>query len=117
MSDTGSLSLHFEGEIVTDHLVSARTLGKTLVHTQNAIDRAYLDLKYGNLWKYARMKGEDYPRADFFVLYPEEGGFIQELASSAGKEISFVSRIHGPVQAQATSQAHDIKPFPVFLET
>jgi len=29
----------------------------------------------------------------------------------------FVSRIHGPVQAQATFQAHDIKPFPVFLET
>ena len=30
--------------------------------------------------------------------------------------LSFVSRIHGPVQAQATFQAHDIKPFSVFLE-
>ena len=28
----------------------------------------------------------------------------------------FVSRIHGSFQAQAIFQAHDIKPFPVFLE-
>ncbi|WP_027390727.1 hypothetical protein [Chrysiogenes arsenatis] len=91
MQNNGSLSLHFEGEIVVDHMVSARTLGKSLVHTQNAIDRAYLDLKYGNLWKYARMRGEDYPFADFVALYPEEGGFVQRLLSDAGKQI--VNRI------------------------
>ena len=87
MSDNGSLYLHFEGEIVVDHMVSARTLGKSLVHTQNAIDRAYLDLKYGNLWKYARMRGDDYPLADFIALYPEEGGFVQKLISDSGKSI------------------------------
>ena len=92
MQDNASLSLHFEGDIVVDHLVSARTLRKSLVHTQNAIDRAYLDLKYGNLWKYARMRGEDYPFADFFALYPEEGGFLQKLFSDAGKQI--VNRIN-----------------------
>ena len=30
---------------------------------------------------------------------------------------SFVSRIHGPVQAQVIFQVHDIKPIPVYLET
>lgn len=87
MTDKGSLSLHFEGNIVSNHFVSARTLGKSLIHTQNAIDRAYLDLKYGNLWKYARMKGKDYDEADFIALYPEEGGFVQELVSNVGKKI------------------------------
>jgi hypothetical protein len=87
MPGNGSLSLHFEGEILVDHMVSARTLGKSLTHTQNAIDRAFLDLKHGNLWKYARMSGDDYPSADFIALYPEEGGFIQKLLSNSGKSI------------------------------
>ena len=91
MEGNGRLSLHFEGDIVLNHMVTARTLGKSLVHTQNAIDRAYLDLKYGNLWKYARMRGDDYPSADFIVLYPEEGGFVQRLFSDTGKRI--VNRI------------------------
>jgi len=83
----GIISLHFDGDIVIDHQVTARTLGKLLTHTQNAIDRAYLDLKYGNLWKYARIHGEDYEEADFITLYPEKGGFIQKLQSDIGKKI------------------------------
>jgi len=83
----GSLSLHFDGDISVDHKVTARTLAKSLTHTQNAIDRAYLDLKHGNLWKYARMSGEDYATADFIALYPREGGFIQEVASDVGQAI------------------------------
>lgn len=85
--DNGQLSLHFKGEIVLEHQVSARTLGKSLMHAQNAIDRAFLDLKYGNLWKHARMRGDDYLSADFIALYPEEGGFVQKLLSESGKAI------------------------------
>lgn len=109
MEDNGSLSLHFEGEIVVDHMVSARTLGKSLVHTQNAIDRAYLDLKYGNLWKYARMRGDDYPFADFVALYPEEGGFVQKLLSDTGKQI--VNRISSaltPAMERVLAEGEDV---------
>ncbi len=95
------ISLHFDGEIVTDHSVSARTLGKALVHTQAAIDRAYIELKRGNLWKYARMKAEDYREADFIALYPQEGGFIQKLLSERGVQI--VDRI-----AEALTPAFEV---------
>lgn len=87
MRTEGVLSLHFEGDIVLDHKVSARTLGKSITHLQNAIDRAYIDIKYGALWKHARMKGEDYIAADFIALYPAEGGFIQQILSDSGKKI------------------------------
>jgi len=109
VEDKGSLSLHFEGDIVQDHLVSARTLGKSLVHTQNAIDRAYLDLKYGNLWKYARMRGEDYPVADFIALYPKEGGFVQQLLSATGRQI--VNRISSaltPAMEKVLAEGEDV---------
>lgn len=109
MRENGSLSLHFEGEIVVDHMVSARTLGKSLVHTQNAIDRAYLDLKYGNLWKYARIRGDDYPSADFVALYPEEGGFVQKLFSETGRQI--VNRISSalmPAMERVLAEGEDV---------
>ena len=109
MPDNGSLSLHFEGEIVVDHMVSARTLGKSLAHTQNAIDRAYLDLKYGNLWKYARMRGEDYPFADFVALYPEEGGFVQKLFSSTGKQIvNRISSALAPAMERVLAEGEEV---------
>jgi hypothetical protein len=109
MNDKGSLSLHFEGDIVSDHYVSARTLGKSLVHTQNAIDRAYLDLKYGNLWKYARMKGEDYQSSDFIALYPEEGGFIQELLSDMGKSITNrISSALSPAMEKVLAEGEEV---------
>jgi hypothetical protein len=87
MKDKGAVSLHFQGDIVNDHKLSARTLGKTLSHMQNAFDRAFLDLKHGNLWKWARMSSDDFPSADFLAFYPEQGGFIQKLVSDIGKQI------------------------------
>ena len=109
MNDNGSLSLHFEGDIVSNHLISARTLGKSLVHAQNSIDRAYLDLKYGNLWKYARMKGDDYQSADFIALYPEEGGFIQELVSDTGKLIiNRISSALSPAMDKVLAEGEEV---------
>jgi hypothetical protein len=110
MKKSGRISLHFEGDIVFDHKVTARTLGKSLVHTQNAIDRAYLDLKRGNLWKYARMHGDDYSDADFLTLYPEEGGFLQELFSEKGKDV--VDRLSSaitPAMNEVNQQGQEAK--------
>lgn len=83
-----SIQIHFDGSIVNDHRVSIRTLGKTLGHLQNAVDRAYLDLRYGNVMKYQRLKKEEYSDTDFIALNPEEGGFILEMISETGKKIS-----------------------------
>lgn len=94
----GNIALHFDGDIVTDHKVTARTLGKALLHTQNAIDRAYLDTKYGNLWKHARMKSEDYAEADFIALYPEEGSLLQGLVSLSFSGVVIADRIRTAVR-------------------
>lgn len=100
-----SLSLHFDGDIVSEHLISARTLGKALTHTQHAIDRAHLELKYGNLWKHARMSGEDYEAADFIALYPEEGGFVQKLLSEGGQAI--VDRVAAALRPAMERAMHE----------
>lgn len=83
-----SITIHFDGSIAYDHRVSVRTLGKTLNHIQNAVDRAYLDLKYGNVMKYQRLKKEEYFETDFIALDPEEGGFVLEMISQTGKKIA-----------------------------
>jgi hypothetical protein len=95
-AQSGSLSLRIDGDLVMDNLVTARTLAKALSHAQNAIDRAYLDIKHDGLWKYARMSGDDYSAADFVVLYPEPGSFIQKIASQHGRAI--LQRISGAVR-------------------
>jgi len=59
-----------------------RTLSKTLSCLQGAIDRAYLDNKHGNVWKYARMSSDDYPVTEFLVQPPEEGGYILKFVST-----------------------------------
>ena len=71
-----SLQIHFDGDIATNHQVSMRALGRTLFHLQNALDRAYIENKYGELWKHARMRVADYKETQFLVLPPQEGGYI-----------------------------------------
>jgi hypothetical protein len=73
------ISIHFDGPIAAKHAVQLRTFSKTLGHIQTAIDRAYLDIKYGNVWKYARLKDEDYQHTDFLMQQTREGGFIADL--------------------------------------
>jgi hypothetical protein len=103
------LTLHFDGDIVSNHFVSARTLGKSLVHTQKAVDRAFLDLKYGNLWKHATMKAEDYHAADFIALYPEEGGFVQKLFSDSGRAIvDRISSALGPAMDRVLQEGDEV---------
>lgn len=83
-----SITFHFDGPIVDNHRITARTLGKTLDHMQNAIDRSYLDVTHGNVLKYQRLKNYEYAATDFLVLPPRDGGFILEMVSSKGKQIA-----------------------------
>lgn len=69
-----TFSIHFDGPITVNHQLSLRVLAKTYENMQRAIDRAYLVEKYGEVWKHARLKAEDYAVIDFVAAYPREGG-------------------------------------------
>lgn len=90
------ISIHFDGPIADKHAVQLRTFSKTLGHIQTAIDRAYLDIKYGNVWKYARLKDEDYQHTDFLMQQTREGGFIADLLGD-NESADVVQRIHQAV--------------------
>lgn len=90
------ISIHFDGPIAQNHTVQLRTFSRTLDHIQTAIDRAFLDLKYGAIWKNARLKDEDYVPTDFLLQQTREGGFISDLVGSSEGE-PIIDRIHGAV--------------------
>lgn len=79
----GQILLHFDGDITKDHRVSLRTLGKGLSHLQAAINRAYLDTKYGEVWKGARMAHEDYEATELWSRAPQEGGYIIDFVNDS----------------------------------
>lgn len=87
------ISIHFDGPIAVDHSVQLRTLSKALDNIQNSIDRAYLDIKYGTIWKNAKLKEEDYLPTDFLMRQTREGGFITDLIGGEGSE-KIVQRIY-----------------------
>jgi hypothetical protein len=68
----------FDGPITQRNHVSLRTLGKTIGHLQSAIDRAYLDVKYDEVFKYQKLKESEYEDVEFIVMMPKEGSYIQE---------------------------------------
>jgi hypothetical protein len=100
------ISIHFDGPIAANHAVQLRTFSKTLGHVQTAIDRAYLDIKYGKIWKNAKLKDEDYPHTDFLLQQTREGGFIADLLGDKGSD-EVITRIHNAV-APAYEQAQKV---------
>ncbi|MBN3965836.1 hypothetical protein IMW75_11155 [Pseudomonas gregormendelii] len=87
------LHLHFEGQITRDHTVSLRTLGRSLHHLQGAVNRAHLDVKYGEVWKNARLKGQDYAETELWSRPPRDGGFIIEFVENSPRIKKTLSRI------------------------
>jgi len=77
------ISFHFDGTIIEDHKITARTLGKTLTHLQRAIDKAYIETLYGKVEKNSRLSGKDYANADFITGTPRDGGYILDLFSKS----------------------------------
>lgn len=100
-----SFSVHFDGPITVEHRVTIRTLANTYEHMQRAIDRAYLIEHYGNAWKHARLKANQYRETDFIALYPREGGIILDaIRDGAGLLIDRVANSIRPVFESATQQ-------------
>lgn len=100
------ISVHFDGPIAARHAVQLRTFSKTLGHIQTAIDRAHLDIKYGNVWKNARLKDEDYAETDFLLQQTRLGGFIADLLGDKDSG-DVIKRIHNAV-APAYEQARAV---------
>lgn len=86
--------IHFGGDIAENHQIPMRTLGKSVTHIQTAIDRAYLDLKYKDgVWKHARLAHDDYPKTEFIVQAPKEGGYILDFFSKLAESKKYVDRV------------------------
>jgi hypothetical protein len=100
-----SITIHFDGPITVDHSISIRTLGKTLDHLQNAIDRSYLDIKYGNVFKHQRLKKVEYADVDFLARPPRDGGFILDMVSETGREI--IDRLNSAIEGAYDADVED----------
>ncbi|MCI8208162.1 hypothetical protein AUC61_01320 [Pseudomonas sp. S25] len=87
------LHLHFDGHITQNHTVSLRTLGRSLHHLQGAVNRAHLDVKYGEVWKNARLRAEDYAETELWSRPPQEGGFIIEFVENSPRIKKTLARI------------------------
>jgi len=104
------VQIHFEGDITENHQLPVRTLGKCLVHIQNAFDRAHLDLKYENgVYKYARMTTEDYIANELWVDAPQEGGYIANLFSRKKETKDTSDRVSNAIN-QVIDESVDITP-------
>lgn len=95
------LHLHFDGDITKNHTVSLRTLGRSLYHLQGAVNRAHLDVKYGEVWKNARLSSEDYIETELWSRPPREGGFIIEFVENSPRIKDTLRRIVSAVTPAA----------------
>lgn len=77
------LLLHFDGDITKNHTISLRSLGNSLVHLQAAVNRAHLDTRYGEVWKGARLRHEDYEETELWTRPPQEGGYIIDFVNDS----------------------------------
>ncbi|MBO1271760.1 hypothetical protein J3L11_08920 [Shewanella sp. 4t3-1-2LB] len=101
------VQIHFDGDIAVNHQVSMRTLGKTLTHLQNSMDRAYLEQHYGQLWKFAKMRQEFYQEVELLVQEPKEGGYVLDFLSSNPVTKAVINRVSSAVNGavEASKQA------------
>lgn len=102
------LHLHFEGDITRNHAVSLRTLGQSLHHLQGAVNRAHLDVRYGEVWKNARLDAEDYAQTELWSSPPRDGGYIIEFFDRSPRLKQTLTRIVSavtPAVEKSRSQA------------
>jgi len=116
----GLIQIHFDGDIAQNHQVSMRTLGKTLTHLQNSIDRAYLEIHYGKLWKFAKMKQEFYSEVELLVQEPKEGGYVLDFLTDNPVTKNVINRvssaINGAVDASKEAGLNKVNTIEASLE-
>lgn len=100
------ISLTFDGGIAPESQIALRNLGRSLTHLQSAIDRAYLDVKRGDVWKHTRLSNEDYPNTVFMVGNPREGSYIVDFLSNTawgGRIVDRISTALSPIHEMITA--------------
>lgn len=93
------VQIHFDGPIAHNHQVSMRTLGKTLVHLQNAFDRACLEHHNGVLWKHAKIPNKYYKDVELLVQEPREGGYVLDFLTSNATTKKIIDRVASAIKA------------------
>lgn len=85
---TSKIVIRFDGSLCIDeHKVSLRTLSRALQGVQGAVDRAYIDQRFGNVHKHARLPYDAYDDTEFVVGDPVEGSFVIDFTSALGREV------------------------------
>ncbi|MGO4764574.1 hypothetical protein AB4120_18730 [Cupriavidus sp. 2KB_3] len=88
------IEIKFDGGIADKHQVSVRDLGRSLVHLQSAMDRAYLDVKHGKVWKHARLSGvKAFQETALIVGEPEKGSYLLKMFQSPDGKKGTIKRI------------------------
>jgi hypothetical protein len=84
-----SIQLTLDGGLLHGgpHHVTVRTLGRSMTSIQAAVDRAYLDIQFGQVFKHARLPVRNYNAADFVVGDIYEGSFVIDFLSDTGGPI------------------------------
>ncbi|MBR8335547.1 hypothetical protein KDW69_28260 [Burkholderia ambifaria] len=85
---SASIQLKLDGGLLHGpHSVTVRTLGRSMTSMQAAVDRAFLDIQFGQVFKHARLPIKYYADADFVVGEMSEGSFVIDFLSERGGPI------------------------------
>ncbi|RAS22851.1 hypothetical protein BX591_12256 [Paraburkholderia bryophila] len=109
-----SIQLTLDGGLLQGpHNVTVRTLSRSMTSIQAAVDRAFLDIRFGQVFKHARLRVVDYADADFLVGEMYEGSFVIDFLSDRGGPIvrRMIEAIKNPYEqavAGADQEVHDI---------
>lgn len=96
----GLIQIRFDGDIVHDNRISMRTLGNTLFYTQNALERAFLDIRYERgVYKHARMPATMRADVEFLVEAPQAGSYIQRFLSNTELGAAIADRLSTAIES------------------
>jgi hypothetical protein len=135
-----SIQLTLDGGLLQGpHNVSLRTLSRSMTSIQATVDRAYLDVRFGKVFKHARIPVQNYVDADFIVGEMYEGSFVidflsdnggrivrriiqaindpyAEAVAGAGQEVHAIARQVEGAKAQVLNKIVEPQPYEAFIQ-
>ncbi len=76
------ISITFRGDIAPQSKISLRNLGTFSNHLQLALNRVYLDVRFGKLEKYSRISPAEYSQFEYWLTGTREGSVIIDFLST-----------------------------------
>jgi hypothetical protein len=111
---SASIQLKLDGGLLRGpHGVTVRTLSRSMSSIQAAVDRAFLDVQFGQVFKHARLPVRYYDDADFIVGEITEGSFIIDFISDNGgpivrRMIQAITNPYGEAVEGANREVYDL---------